>query len=64
MPKEKITKAEAVDYLNASAKELQESCNLQEALEILSRAGGTVGYAPAFRCLVKGVNAEQAIKWN
>ena len=63
---EQLTRKEAVEFLTmqqdlfADAKEANE---LAKCLEIIEQAGDKVGYAPAFRCLVKGLEPEESIRW-
>jgi len=58
-----MEKQDAV-YILAEAKEQMEKASTkEEALDVLRRAGSTVGYAPAFRALVAGVEPDKAVRW-
>ena len=63
---EKITREEAVQYLTM-AKDMfvdaVESNNVHQAVKVLETAGDKIGYAPAFRCLVKGLEPEESVRW-
>ena len=62
--KEAPTRAEAAHILTALGRELSEATTKAEVLNILRRAGGAVGYKPAFRCLVNGENPETSMHWS
>lgn len=63
---ERMTREEAIQYLTM-AKDMfddaVEANNTHEAVKVLRNAGEKVGYTPAFRCLVKGMDPEQSIRW-
>lgn len=62
---EQMTREEAIQFLTMQRDYFEMAktpeCNL--ALEILKDVGEKIGYAPAFRCLVKGLSPEESIKW-
>ena len=60
----KLTKDEAVGILKEAKSKLETATTKQETLGILKDAGGAVGYKPAFRCLIAGVEPEKSIKWD
>ncbi len=59
-----ITKEEGIALLKRLKDELAKIKDVPAALELLALAGKSVGYKPAFRALVMGVEPEQAIKWS
>ena len=65
MERIKLSKAEALQYLTMQRDhfEMASTPETKLALEILKATGETIGYTPAFRCLVKGMEPEQSIKW-
>jgi len=66
MVKEKLTREEAIQKLTKRLDEFTDAKNdgeLNLALSMLEYAGDEVGYAPAFRCLVKGLSPEDSIRW-
>lgn len=63
MPKEQMTREEAIQYLTMQRDLLDEVASAAEFKAILSETGSKVGYTPAFRCLVKGQDPEQSIRW-
>lgn len=60
----KATREEGIELLEASKKLLAEAVDVKTAFEILLLAGQSVGYAPAFRCLVAGNSPESSIRWS
>lgn len=60
----KITKAEGVEILKEAKAKLGKATTKDETLAVLKDAGSKVGYAPAMRCLVAGVEPDNAIKWS
>jgi len=60
----KLTKDEAVGILKEAKSKLETAATKDEALGILKDAGGAVGYKPAFRALVAGVEPEKSVKWD
>lgn len=72
---EQITREEAIQFLtmqrdlyeDAKRQVRNETANaaggVDLMLRLLEQAGDTVGYAPAFRCLVKGLEPEESIRW-
>jgi len=49
--------------LKEAKSKLETATTKQETLGILKDAGGAVGYKPAFRALVAGVEPEKSVKW-
>lgn len=58
-----ITKEEAVGILTEAKKKLAKATTKDETLAVLKEAGGKVGYAPAMRCLVAGVEPDKSVRW-
>lgn len=58
-----VTKTEGIELLKKLKEQLGKTTEKAEAIGILTIAGKTVGYAPAFRALVMNVEPEKAIKW-
>lgn len=59
----KITKEEGIKVLKDAKAKMAKATTKDETLEILKDAGSQVGYAPAFRCLIAGVEPDKSIKW-
>uniref|UniRef100_A0A6M3JBT1 Ig-like domain-containing protein n=1 Tax=viral metagenome TaxID=1070528 RepID=A0A6M3JBT1_9ZZZZ len=60
---ERMTREEAVQYLTKQ-RDLADDCQTASDFKaILLETGEAVGYTPAFRCLVKGLEPEQSIRW-
>ena len=59
----KLTKEEGIAILREAKSKLDKATTKDEALGILKEAGGQVGYKPAFRALIAGVEPENSIKW-
>ena len=60
---EQMTREEAVKYLTMQRDWMVEATTKERVLEILLETGKAIGYAPAFRCLVAGLEPEEAIRW-
>ncbi len=61
---EKITREEAVEYLTMQQDLMADAMDdAKKVLNILEQTGDKVGYAPAFRCLVKGIAPEESVRW-
>lgn len=60
---EKLTREEAVQLLTMQRDLMDEAQTKEEVLMILLGTGNRVGYTPAFRCLVVGLEPEASIKW-
>jgi len=62
---EHMTREEAIQYLTMQRDffEMAATPETKLALEILKEAGKQVGYTPAFRCLVMGLDPEESIRW-
>jgi len=58
-----LTREEAVELLTKTNEQLAKVSGKDETLQLLSLAGKSVGYKPAFRALVMGMEPEKAIKW-
>ncbi len=68
MVQEKLSREEAVQFLTMKRDQLDEVTNNSggspdEVMVILRETGTKVGYTPAFRCLVMGLEPEQSIRW-
>lgn len=59
-----FSKEEGIKLLRELKEQLGKTEKTADALGILALAGKSVGYKPAFRALVMGVEPEQAIKWS
>lgn len=60
---ERITREEAVQYLTKQRDMAMEAQEVFQFKAILLETGETIGYTPAFRCLVKGLEPEESIRW-
>ena len=60
---EQLTREEAIQYLTMQRDLITEANTASEFRRILETTGDKIGYAPAFRCLVKGLEPEQSIRW-
>lgn len=60
---ERMTREEAIQFLTMQRDLLDEVTSAAEYKAILLEAGNKVGYTPAFRCLVKGQDPEESIRW-
>jgi len=63
---DKMEREEAIQYLTMQgdlATEAARTNDLVDYLRILRETGDKIGYTPAFRCLVKGLEPEEAIRW-
>lgn len=64
---EKLSREDAVALLSKLQEGLQQMAEnnepVKEALAVVALAGNSVGYKPAFRALIAGATAEEAIKW-
>lgn len=66
MAKEHVSREEAVQFLTMQRDLLAEAVATSDApkvLNILEQTGDRIGYTPAFRCLVMGMEPENAIRW-
>lgn len=63
MPEEKLTREEAIQYLTMQRDLAEGAETKQFFIAILLGTGDKIGYAPAFRCLVKGLDPEDSIRW-
>lgn len=59
-----LSKEEGIELLRGLKEQLDKTEKTKDALEVLALAGQSVGYKPAFRALVMGIEPEQAIKWS
>jgi len=59
----KLTKEDAIGILREAKGKLEKASTKDETLAVLKDAGGAVGYKPAFRCLIAGIEPEKSIKW-
>ena len=60
---QKMSREEAIQYLTMQ-RDLAEDCQTKaEFIKTLADTGQMVGYTPAFRCLVMGLEPEQSIRW-
>ena len=64
---EKMSREEAIQYLTGQRDRMDDAIAINESikvvLSILQETGETIGYTPAFRCLVMGLEPEQSIRW-
>ena len=63
---ERLTREEAIQYLTMQRDLLAEAVatnDTAKVLNIIEQTGDLIGYAPAFRCLVKGLEPEESIRW-
>ena len=60
----KLTREQGIELLEASKEQLAKTEGKEQAFEVLLLAGQSVGYAPAFRCLVAGNSPESSIRWS
>lgn len=60
---EKLSREEAIMYLTKQRDMAEDSKTKEEYRKVLEETGTMVGYAPAFRCLVRGMEPEQSIRW-
>lgn len=67
---EKMSREEAVQFLTMQRDLFMDTLSAvkckpdaDKLMAILEVAGDKIGYAPAFRCLVKGLAPEDSIKW-
>ena len=64
---EKMTREEAIQFLTMQRDRMDDAIAINEpikvVLAILQETGETVGYTPAFRCLVMGLEPEESIRW-
>ena len=66
---ERMTREEAIQYLTMQQDLANDLLDNQvvdfktKYLQLLSETGDKIGYAPAFRCLVKGLGPEESIRW-
>lgn len=61
--REKMTREEAVQCLTKLRDLAEVEVRKDEFAKILLEAGEAVGYTPAFRCLVMGLEPEESIRW-
>ena len=58
-----MEKQDAVYTLVEAKEQMEKASTKEEALDVLRSAGNVVGYAPAFRALVTGVEPDKAVRW-
>ena len=58
-----LTKEEAIKVLEEAVKKLAGVTTKEDTLAILLETGKVVGYKPAFRALVAGVEPSKSIRW-
>ncbi len=64
MAREQLTREEAVQYLTMQRDLMADATpDWYQIKRILEETGDKIGYAPAFRCLVKGQDPETSIRW-
>lgn len=64
--KEQLSREEAIKKLTMRRDQFEDAKkegDFNMAMDFLGYAGDEVGYTPAFRCIVKGLDPEQAIRW-
>ena len=60
----KLSKEEGIQLLEELKGQLDKTKDKTVAIEVLALAGRSVGYAPAMRALVMGVEPASAIRWS
>lgn len=60
---EKLTREEAINVLTTKRDMAEDAQTVAEFKLQLELAGNAVGYAPAFRCLVMGMEPEDSVRW-
>jgi len=64
---ERMTREEAVQYLTMQRDLLADAIgntdDVGKVMQILAETGDKIGYTPAFRCLVKGMDPDESIRW-
>ena len=60
---EKLDKQDAIYTLVEAKEQMDKASTKAEVIDVLQRAGSVVGYAPAFRALVAGVEPDKAVRW-
>lgn len=60
---EQITKEEAIQFLTMQQDLANDTETKQQFIDILLDTGVRIGYAPAFRCLVRGQTPKESIRW-
>jgi hypothetical protein len=66
MAREQVTKEEAINILTKERDNMIDNGAQMSALEFqanLRRIGTQIGYTPAFRCLVMGLEPEASVRW-
>lgn len=70
MARKQMSRDEAVQYLTMQRDLLADAMAaipdktyIARVVKTIEETGDTIGYAPAFRCLVKGLSPEESIKW-
>ncbi len=63
MVREQMSKEEAIQYLTKQRDMAEDSQTKVEYQKILLETGKAIGYTPAFRCLVMGLEPQDSIKW-
>lgn len=58
-----MTKDEAVKVLTDAQGDMKKAKTKEDALAVLKATGGKVGYTPAFRCLVQGLEPDKSVRW-
>ena len=58
-----MEKQEAIYTLVEAKEQMDKASTKAEALDVLNRAGTAVGYAPAFRTLVKGIDPDKSVRY-
>lgn len=59
-----LSKEEGIELLRQLKEQLGKTEKTKDAIPVIALAGKSVGYKPAFRALIMGVEPEQAIKWS
>lgn len=67
MAGKQMSREEAIQFLTMQRDKMADAQAdtgpSDESMSILEKTGDKIGYAPAFRCLVKGLSPEESIKW-
>lgn len=62
MPQQ-LTREEAIQFLTRQRDLMDDTTTKEDAIKVLEETGDVIGYAPAMRCLVKGLEPEESIRW-
>ena len=63
MVREQLVRADAIQFLTMQRDLADGTTTKEEFIVVLQETGDRIGYAPAFRCLVKGLEPEESVRW-